>query len=90
MLTAALALLPNLASVEPLERMFPHYDDQEDDVYDVFMGIERHWFPARSRIQKATLVERPFVATADSTSPDAACPLAPIIIALGLARRHIQ
>ena len=89
MLSATFAQLPNLASVEPVEDLTLHVEHSLT-VHDIIMGHEGDWLPALSSIQKATLIERPYVDPEDSTSPDAARPLASTIIALGITRRHIQ
>lgn len=86
-LSAALAMLPNLRTIEPIENTYPDADGPTP--YDSIMGNENSWVPVLSDLQRDTLLPNPFVDALISTQPGPARPLVSLLSGLGLTRKQI-
>lgn len=86
-LSAALAMLPNLRTIEPIENTYPDADGPTP--YDSIMGNENSRVPVLSDLQRDTLQPNPFVDALISTQPGPARPLVSLLSGLGLTRKQI-
>ena len=88
-LAVAMALLPNLTAITPVEAAWPR---SKIHTNEVFKGCKREiWQPLLSAVQNKTLLAEPFLES-DRMSDDhatASRPLAAILVALGLSRKAL-
>lgn len=87
-LSAALPMLQNLRTIESIEKAFRN--GAVATPYDFIAGHEKDWVPILSDLQTETLLPTPFIDLSQSTQPETARPLAPLISGLGLARRQLR
>lgn len=89
MLSAALAMLPNLRTIESLERSFCREALPTKPYYSV-RGIEYGWVPVLSDVHMGTLLPAPFVDPFVSLRPGLARPLVSLLSGLGLTWRPVH
>lgn len=90
LLSTALAMLPNLQTIESIDTSYLHLNLRAAAPYDSVTGRDEIWFPILSDLHRDTFLPDPFVDPTVSTQPGLAQPLASFICGLGLARKQIR
>ena len=88
-LSTALAMMPNLQSIEPIEEWCCDRDFLSSTPFSAITSDEDQWEPILSEVQRDTLLGEPFADHAFSTQLGLIRPLATLLSSLGLTRKPV-
>ena len=87
-LSTALARLPNLRTIKPIESSY--LEGAEATPYNSIRGDEKNWIPIVSDLQVETLLPDLYFRCSLSSQPGIGQPLASVLSGLGLTRKQIR